>query len=665
MKISFLPVFAQINSYQSHKNKPTITTQNITQLPDTYYTPIYFGCNKCEKQTFQSQLENLSGVHCPSCGTVMLNKSEYKDLLEQAKNLQSPQEFVDFLNKNKQHTPPEYSHLIKTFNKLVLQNPNIDFNEFLAISKAIANKRILNHVDTDFEILNNIIEKNNLSENDKQLITLCKTQLYEFKNSDKQNISYTGYKDILKNTILKTEYENKFDFYLTRKEKFLQKTSERFILNLDNNLETPEEKAYQLIKNIFKNSISTYHNIDRNNTNPELHFNKILLCQNCHQNGSTMNKLFHANDEKKENYNQYIDDIAQKAVNDEIEDIKYPITLNGFISKISKKNLNRESSQAIKKLRTKIFYQTNPQDFDLTAVEGIPCACCGKPTITHNKKLDIFKQIEKVQSRKEYLEIIQENKDVIRERYIPIINYLEHLLCTNLSDEEIINILKIFGNKYLSHKLQQNIDYMNYIIDSNRHSSDNNKYINQYIETVKRDFINLPADNRFPIGEYQQLVSNTISHIDGNIKYKYMDRLKSSIRNAYVANSVLYPLPHVYNKYDSPLKIILQDIFKTSVATKDHFIAKYNFGSNDETNLIVLCKGCNADKSDSQTDSWLRRTPQFKYNIQKQADFIQDKVNKGELDNSHLEYLSNLQENLYFVTKGEIEIKLNSEDFMI
>lgn len=663
MQISIQPILSNINSYQTQKNKPTIHTQNINRLPNIYYTPIYFGCNKCEKQTFQNQLENLSGVHCPSCGTVMLNKLEYENLLEQAKNIKNPLEFVDFLNENNKYISPAYSNLMKNFNKLVQQNPNIDFNELLAITKSIENKRIVNHIEKDIENLNKLIAKNKLSENDKQLILLCITQLNDFKNSDKKDISYTKYKEILTNTLLKTEYEKKFDLYSRTKEKFIQKTSERFILNLANNLKTPEEKAYQLIKNIFENSVSKYYEIDRNNKNSELHFNKILLCQNCQQNDATINNMLHGNDVKKENYNQYIDDIAEKTVNDEIDDIMYPITLNGYISKISKKNLNRNSSPSLKQLRTKIFYQRGPLDFDLTAVEGIPCACCGKPTITHNKKLDIFEQIEHVQSNEDYLKIIEENKEFIRDRYLPITNYLEYLLSTDLSDKEIIDELRRFGANYLNHKLQQNVDYMNYIISINRHSPDNNKYIKQFIETVNKDFLNLPSDKQFPFTEYQDLINSTIKLIDGKIKHKYIDRLRFSIKNVYAANHVLYPPPNVYNKYGSPLKIILQDIFKSSVATKDHFVARHNFGSNDETNLIVLCKGCNTYKSDAKTDSWLRRTPQFKYNIQKQADFIQDKVNKGELDRSHIKYLSNLQENLYFITNGEVEIELNFDDF--
>ena len=663
MQISVLPILSNINTFQTQKNKPTIHTQNVNRLSNVYYTPIYFGCHKCERQNFQSQLENLSGVHCPSCGTIMLNKSEYESLLEQAKNIKNPLEFVNFLNENDKYVSTVYNHLMKTFNKLVQKNPNIDFNELLAVTKYIENRRILNHIDNDIEILNKIIQKNELSDNDKRLIILCQTELKALTNSDKKDFSYTKYKEILKNTILKTEYEEKFDFYLSRKEKFIQKLSGRFILNCANNLETSEEKAYQLIKNIFANSVSKYYEINKNNNDSESHFNKILLCQNCQKNEGTINNLLHANDLKKENYNQYIDDIAEKAVNDEIEDTTYPITLNGYISKISKKTLNRTYSPAIKKLRTKIFYQSNPQDFDLTSVEGIPCACCGQPTITHKKKLDIFEQIEQVSSREEYLKIIEDNKEFIRQRYIPITNYLEKLLSTNLSDEEIIDELRRFGAKYLDKKLQQNVDYMNYIIDINRHSPDNNKYIKQYIETVKKDFLNLPSDKQFLLSEYQQLINNTIKYIDGNIKHRYIDRLRFTIKNAYAANHVLYPSPKVYNKFDSPLKIILQDIFKNSVATKDHFIAKHNSGSNNETNLIVLCKGCNTYKSDAKTDGWLKRTPQFKYNIQKQANFIQDKVKEGELSSSHLEYLSNLQENLYFVTNGEVEIELKSEDF--
>lgn len=670
MKISILPTLSNIHINQTKRNKPTVYNQNITRLPNDYYTPIYFGCNKCEGQTFQNQLENLSRVHCPSCGVVMLNKSEYESMLERAKNIKTTEEFTNFLNENSEHVLPAYTHLLKTFNRLVEQDSNIDFNDLLAIAKSIANKKILNHIDNNIEFLDKLVQQNELSQDDKQLIVLCKTQLDDFK-SDKKNISYNNYKEILKNTILKTEYENKFEFYLKSKEKFMQKISERFILNYANNFETTEEKAYNLVKSIFFNSISVYSEIDKKHKGLDLHYNRILLCQSCEKNNATVNNLLHADDAKKENYNKYIDDIAEKAVNDEIDDISYPITLNGFMSKISRRNLDRDSSLALRKLRTKIFYKSNPQSFDLTKLEGIPCACCGKPTITHNKKLEIFEQIEQIKTKEEYLKIIQENKEFIRKKYLPIIGNLECLLTENLSDGEIVDKLRKFGADRINKRLQQNVNYMNDIVNSDKHSPKNNSYIKQYIKAVNKDFLNQPYDKQFPLTEYNQLINDTIRCMDGKAKHKYIDQVRFSIKSLYSANRILYPPPNLYNKFDSPLKIILQEIFKSSVATKDHFVAKHNAGSNDDANLIVLCKGCNTYKSDAKTDSWLRRNPEFKDNIQKQADFIQDKINKGELDSSYLEYLSNIQENLYFLSQGGVEINLNSknfddvEDFMI
>lgn len=119
----------------------------------------------------------------------------------------------------------------------------------------------------------------------------------------------------------------------------------------------------------------------------------------------------------------------------------------------------------------------------------------------------------------------------------------------------------------------------------------------------------------------------------------------------------LFPIADTAEKYKSELKVILQDIIKMSVATKDHVVARDKDGTNDLNNLIVLCKDCNQDKTNFDFKYWIHRHPEMKENLNNYARFITDKIHENVLSENYFAYLEELSDYINRITDGEIEIQ--------
>lgn len=672
MKIEFLPVWNYRN--QNNNDKPlqqkAVEYNNITQLSNVYYVP--FGCSETSKQSFGKQLEELKDVHCPSCGVKMLTREEFGKLLNEAAKLKTPKEFVDFINPYRESIIPQIRFLLNFAEKITNDNPDIDFDNMLRIIKSSANKNIIRTVGVISAQVGELSQDDTFSQSDKQRLLECKNKLDELKNTNYKQISLEAHKNIFADTIMNMEDSRNKQLYIKTKNLLAESIFSRIVWGIKpDEINSGSSIPFILTRNILAGSVSKSYTMNRYNVETQepldSNYNKILLCKRCEKNPFAISSVLNADEVKKEHYYKYIDDVAQKVIEDKIDDIYYPVKLNGLMRKLSRMNLDRRVSESLLKLKKKYFSMQDPREFDLTSVKGIPCANCGQDTITHDEKVLLHAKIADVKDKSEYIRIIEENKGIIRKPYLPIAERLEDLIKSDpqMSDEEILNQLRIFAKEAVNKKFKNNIHYMYKVLDSKIYQHEDIKKIEEYIDAVKQDYLNSSDDNLFIFEDYNKLIRNTIGQMNCYDKYKYIEKLKYSIKDLHTASNVLYPAQTALDKYDSALKVVLQDIFKASVATKDHFVAKKNSGADDEKNYVVLCRNCNASKSSSGVHNWLNRNPQFQENMQKQVNFITEKIKSGELDKSKINYIKDLQSNIYSLTDGKIEINFNEDDFMI
>ena len=98
MKITFLP-FSKLNiaPHTSACSKDSIKTDSEKSMPVFYYMPLNFkGAIKIE-----DELKKLDNAHCPVCGIKTLSEEKYSEIIEESKNIKTPDDFLNLLKKIK------------------------------------------------------------------------------------------------------------------------------------------------------------------------------------------------------------------------------------------------------------------------------------------------------------------------------------------------------------------------------------------------------------------------------------------------------------------------------------------------------------------------------------------------------------------------------------
>lgn len=121
MKILFIPslkVFHAKHLPATLNEKPIYERKN-QPLSGGYYLPVNFKAGDID-----DKLMKMENANCPVCGIKTLSEKQYADIIEESKKINTPEEFYNFLLKNKEHIPIFYSKILK-HTAANLENPEI------------------------------------------------------------------------------------------------------------------------------------------------------------------------------------------------------------------------------------------------------------------------------------------------------------------------------------------------------------------------------------------------------------------------------------------------------------------------------------------------------------------------------------------------------------
>lgn len=656
-----------LNNYKFHlqKNNKTDNSNNPQQkqlncISAAYYMPLNFGC--CETQNSKNYFDKVQNVHCPCCGVEMITDKEA--LIKEAKNVKTASEFAEFLDKYKENIPKKFGNYSGFTSSLLETKPELGIKDLINISRAGANKKIVHRMQDAVEYVKACKENNNLSQRDKLLCDEFINKTNTFLEEDKK-YPLGKYKKILQETLAKLETDNKWEIYTNAKTAVVEANIYKGVFNYELekviNGDTP---AYLVLKNIFEFSDAVETDLLENlSEKNEKEYNKMLVCSKCYNSESNgIKKLLRTPDESmKENYKTYIEDISREVLENRYGgNNKYPLYLNGLVKSITKGNLDASNLLKESKFKTNVFYKNiHSIDFKLVDTDGIPCACCGKPTITHDKKIEIFEKLASAKDVSEMDNIVNENYGNIRENYLPVINRFHFLVKNNpdITEDEVVKQLRENMAEDIKNIMNNNLDLMQKLLDENKLTSEDKNRVKEYIQGVKKDFLNVNSDEIFDYKNYNDLISRTLKNMELKNRTEYINLVKAPVKIARIVQTNLFPIPTTAEKYKSELKVILQDILKMSVATIDHVVARDKDGTNEMNNLIVLCKDCNQAKTNFDFKYWLYRRLEMKENLNKYAQFIADKINEKVLSENYLSYLEELSEYVYDITDNETEIQ--------
>ena len=665
--IAFMKIdFQTINLYQPNINKSPINRANFGNISysEKYISSPYYVPFGCTQLAFDKKMESLSGIHCPSCGIKMISAEEMNEILENCKDIKNTGDFVEYAKSYKEFINPEYFFVIEDLQRNY--PPEEDINSAILSAKQAKKECLENLYDIQYEYVNKLIEDEKLSESDKTLLKYFETALFQLKDNNSVKAPASEYKNILKNTIFNMQTDQKWDIARKLRNEF---TKEYFENSLYNFPENAEENlyGYYVLKNILRYSNPKMVKIDEDLDEARI-YNKILLCRRCEKTKKkSLYEILNSDEKHLEYYKTFISDLSEKSLNGELGEEKlYPVFMHGYMRKLSSNNLDIKGSEANALLKKPMFEINQSINFDLVDIEGIPCACCGKPTISHTRKLKLQEQIANAKDKYEILEILNNNREIIRGRYIPFVKKYEEILQENpgATDDEVLQMLRDFSKKRIKNALIIAKEYAQKELKGNRFNEPEKIRIQQYIDNVDKYYMDTDYEGIFNFGKYGQMINDTLAPIPRTKKGKLLATLRYTVKDKMAGQFALHPLQKVIDRYDSPLKVFAQNIIKESVATKDHFIARNLEGADDADNMVVLCKSCNQYKGNSPVYDWIERDKRILPNFQNYFDYIAEGIKNGEIDSSKAEYLKKLQMTAYDASKGKMDIEYNS-DFVL
>ena len=620
---------------------------------------------------FIGELKSLDNLHCPLCGTKMLSEKEFQRAMKQADDVKTPEDFCNYLDKYSSNIVPELKGIIKDSKLMFYKLRKPEVEPFLNALEQVCAKRTALSLERTNEKFASTINNGNLTSNDKKLLSDCRTEInYLYKNKTKDALlKYLN--GSLKNTIKLLQTERKEHIYNNLVSQ-LKKDCEMELLFTRNfaNLAASDSKQKSVLRNLLHYSKSDIHKVNnRKDAQKGSVFNMILKCEHC---GLEEKNLYNLQGtEDVHNYYKHLQELAMAALNGKLNSNKsYPIVLANFVRDTSNERINPDDNDVLLKQLSSITGVTKNRDvnFELVKHSGIPCYTCGQETITHEDKCALFAQIKNASSMYEIAKILEDNKNIIKSQHKPLIEEFKNLLLKlpTANESEILAILR--QNKYeqIKEELFNCASIAAATSNINNYDEYNQHLINTYIEKLQNMFLDMDKDKKFDFNGYQSMMRETIGELQdcNNSKYILTQKLIKKMKELYGLQVILFPEKAVCEKVGNPIKIIAQDILRSSVATVKDLDVKipnsdFNTLSQQKGRKIIMCKSCKKKQKDKNLKFWYKLHPEMKQNLPKYLRKVEELSQNKEITGFEY-YPYEILENIRKLTDGELDIPLNS-----
>ncbi len=654
-------IYKNINLPNNKKNSDI--HKNSLELNSFYY-PV-FGCSETDTKDFVEELSNLQDIHCPHCGVEMVSRQQRKELLNQVSQIDSSKALINFLRENKERLSKDLSPYLEYMESLYNENPSIGCDDLVNETKKYGSVRIISMLDNQVKYLSSYQKTNYVNYDDNRLVEIFKQKIKDLEKNYSEKFSFKNYKNALQDTIAKMENYNKWQIYTDLKQPILKECQTQTVFNFYKKEDDPSDSStYLFLRNLLSDVTSRVDSINYDfSDSSKTKFNKILVCNKCFNDKNIKTKYINYKDEYAyENYVKYLDDICNNVINGNIKtEPKYPLLFNGYIKKLTKGGINVRHSESLAKLKDVFFEEAKKIDFKLVSLDNVPCASCGQYCLSHDKKMKLYDEITNAESMQELENIFDKNIVYVRSKFIPIVRDFKRNLkyCPQITDKEMIESLREISLKRIRNRLIKNRNIMSATLNKPYISDEDKVKIKEYIQGVNEIIDNIPNNDVFRFGEYGILLEKTIFQTNYRIKNKYYDFLRNNIKDLFVSHMLVTVSDALGSKYDSYTKIAVQNVFKMSVATKDHVVARNLDGEDDKSNFVVLCKDCNHNKTNYTLKYYNKMHPETKDNFIKYIMFVKDKIKSGELDKNYIKYIKDVS-NLYDrATDGAIKVPEN------
>lgn len=628
------------------------------------YKPVNF--KGLDTIAFIGDLKSLTDMHCPLCGTKMLSQKEALQAMKEADEVNTPEEFCNYLEKYSENINPDFKNVIKDSKMQFYKNRSPEMQLFLEGLKSVFTKRTANASEKTYETINEILKDNNISEHDKKLINECKREIeYIIQKKSRTSLLKCIY-TTTKNTMRLLQNEQKFEIYdkmtnplkkALRQELLFEKGQSELSVN------EPLQKTF--LKNLLHFSKSDIHKVhSQKEAQDGSILNMMLSCEHCAAESKNLYKLKTTQDTR--HYYQHLQELAKAALSGKLESNRaYPITLANFVRDTSKERLNPDDNDILLKQLSQITGVTKLRDvdFEIVSQKGIPCASCGQETITHDDKCELFDNIKNTSSMYGIAEIFNDNKNLIKPRYLGLVKRFNRLLIEShdITENEMLNNLRLYQYNKIKNALFECMTEVTKLSGNKNFNEYNKKCVNEYIEKTQNLLSELQPDEVFDYHQYRQITQESIGRIFDKDKNEIVISAKKPLKDLYLAQLLLFPDDEISQKVGSEIKVFAQDIFKSSVATVNNLdkTDKDIAQKDSKGKKVVFCKGCKTEKRTKDLKYWHKLHPEMEQNLLKYLRKVEE-LSKNRTVKGFEYYPYEVLENARILTDGEIDIPLSS-----
>ena len=158
-------------------------------------------------------------------------------------------------------------------------------------------------------------------------------------------------------------------------------------------------------------------------------------------------------------------------------------------------------------------------------------------------------------------------------------------------------------------------------------------------------------DNNMRIYKTKEIYRNALKECGcEKLESKVLKEL-DAIPKSFVTHDTFFVHAKNSNFNDSA---IISSIFNSLIASIEHIVPRSQNGTDKVSNIITMCRNCNAKRSSIPYDEFLLYHPEMKKNTERQVKVVADKVLKGQLTPDYRFYPIKVSLLLKEYTNGKI-----------
>lgn len=602
---------------------------------------------------FDNELKKLNGVRCARCNQKMLSEEKYNSLLESISQVKNGKELEKILTENKQYLNDNNSIILKDLQNINSEYPDADIKTVLQKIYEDAPKIYADTCRNNINLITLVTEKLFMSDKNKNEYLKAVDALKIHK--DFQPYELYKFNEIMTATLRNTDYPRKEKLY--RKVMLHQSRAYNYYKNISTKhlSDTRPDKGLRTLgKALFRRSVSELRNV-ANYQDINDPANKILICRDCDNKTQTNSRYYKTSDNPavlKDNLTQYLQDINGAINNNELHtNSSYINSLIKNIQNISNKKISLNGNDW-----SFLEYKKNFTDLPFENIEGLPCPKCNAIMLTHEQREKIFKQINESSSIKELSDIIKQHK----ENFPPMTKILAENFRDNFIRDPYITetLMKRKISAYVKKLCHHEIN--TFIRAASKKLGDPS-----YSETEKNKLAKL-ANTLKDYDKNTQLFYNstrlkdillTAMEIKDEDRFRLSERAEELMAKIEILQGPVYHSKQISEKENySWSKVFTERIFRKSVFTKDHFIARNNGGTDDLNNKIGLHRECNQLKGRQSPSTWLRKNPEIEDYMANYLRKINEYSINGEINDCE-NYAKDIANKIFYLCGGRDKLR--------